>query len=686
MVIEELFNKTVDSLKFDQYIKWAYEKDGIDGFVLALPPIQRGFVWKPYQIQELWDSLLRNMPIGAVLLQKFEEGDKARSLSSESKEVKEEGRGGYFLLDGQQRTLSMSLGRYGSPTHKLWIDFSEDGLNNSKYRLRVTTKYQPFGYSSDGKGRLSVSDRRAAYEYYVNEKKIKEEDFFDKAKPWKANDKDGQYIFEIKDLWNNKNIIEKVPEHIKKRVENFFLDLENLKKRDIPLVLVDRFDIDEGMKDNMTDPLTLLFERISSNGTKLSSEDLLFSMIKQEWPEAHNLVNDLQEKVGSLMKPTDFIMTAFRISILLYNNTQNEKNKITDNPKPNAAYFHRHLKTLLNSEKYGLKTLIQKDGRLIQVFQSFKDTIEYKNDFGIPKVMFPKLDLYLMQVLIYFIIKKDKFEVKKKELVRFIIFWMVNKPKTNVSSKSSKKAIELIDKNRTLQEIYCELTKESEDNGYLFYKIDNYKIQEPKESFLINPGERAIKYFSEEKKEFYHKFSTNIELLLWLQRDYISHNETIEGYNPLAIHDKDSVPYDFDHIVPQSNWLSLSTRGNSLDELKNEQNKKNFANLWIRRSLGNLIGNYRVLDSSTNRSRGDTPLEEEIKKYEFRYNDFCINKEDIEIWQKASPKENQYKWNDERLEAFQYVVEKRTLALYNKIVEDLEFESWNKEKCSKEQN
>jgi hypothetical protein len=128
-------------------------------------------------------------------------------------------------------------------------------------------------------------------------------------------------------------------------------------------------------------------------------------MIKQKWAESHDLVYKLQEKIGSLMKPTDFIMTIFRISILLHN----QKNKaIADNPKPDAKYFHRYLKDLLNEEEYGLKTLIKDDSVFIRAFEKLMKLIEYKKDriFGIPKIMFPYLNLYLLQALIYFIIKR----------------------------------------------------------------------------------------------------------------------------------------------------------------------------------------------------------------------------------------------------------------------------------------
>lgn len=389
-------NQTVDSLTFEEYTKWANKDDIIDGYVLALPPIQRGFVWKPYQIQELWDSLLRGMPIGALLLQEFREAENVMGLGASGREVSGATKKGYFLIDGQQRTLSMLMGIFGTDTHKLWIDFGDDGLNGTKYRLRVTTKYQPFGYPTNGRGSLSVSDKRDAHEYYCDKHNIIEEKLFDKAKPWKAKDTE-KYIYEVKELWDKNcsqfkeclDIGNDINSEIKKRIKSFFVDLNNLKKQWIPLIKVPKYKIDKNIKDDMTDPLTLLFSRISSNGTTLSSKDLLYSMIKQEWPKSHNLVNELQEKVGSLMIPTDFIMTVFRISILL----QNEKNKIiTDEPKPNAKYFHSHLRTLLNTEdNYGLKTLIEDGSIFIKAFSTLIDTIKFDDDNGLPKIMLPKL-------------------------------------------------------------------------------------------------------------------------------------------------------------------------------------------------------------------------------------------------------------------------------------------------------
>ena len=40
--------------------------------------------------------------------------------------------------------------------------------------------------------------------------------------------------------------------------------------------------------------------------------------------------------------------------------------------------------------------------------------------------------------------------------------------------------------------------------------------------------------------------------------------------------------------------------------------------------------------------------------------------------------ENKFEWNGNRVQKIQYVIEKRVLDLYHKIIDDLEFEQWNK--------
>lgn len=68
---------------------------------IQIPEIQRGFVWKPSQIETLADSIYKDYPIGMLTLY-----PPPRELGGKE--------GIYWVLDGQQRLLSLSLIMKGS--------------------------------------------------------------------------------------------------------------------------------------------------------------------------------------------------------------------------------------------------------------------------------------------------------------------------------------------------------------------------------------------------------------------------------------------------------------------------------------------------------------------------------------------------------------------------------------------
>lgn len=72
---------------------------------VTIPAIQRGLVWKPSQVELLWDSILRGFPIGSFMLS---ENDNCT----------------YNLMDGQQRFNAISLGFNKVPNARsiIWID------------------------------------------------------------------------------------------------------------------------------------------------------------------------------------------------------------------------------------------------------------------------------------------------------------------------------------------------------------------------------------------------------------------------------------------------------------------------------------------------------------------------------------------------------------------------------------
>jgi hypothetical protein len=79
---------------------------------LLLPEMQRPFVWKDYQVRDLFDSLYRNYPSGSLLVWDTDELPSVHPLSVGGAD---ESKSALLLLDGQQRLTSLSAILSGRP-------------------------------------------------------------------------------------------------------------------------------------------------------------------------------------------------------------------------------------------------------------------------------------------------------------------------------------------------------------------------------------------------------------------------------------------------------------------------------------------------------------------------------------------------------------------------------------------
>lgn len=173
-------NKRLKPPSLKEIAAWQVLVAGHEGELgdVMLPNLQRGAVWKPYQMEQLWDSLLRGFPIGSFLLAPF---DKSRgnvelrfSQCSKGKEPE------YHLLDGQQRANAIALafldpwedGKVKTfvadkkPPAALWIDLHQPD-DGRQFIFRVVTRSHPWGYKRDKpKERLSASNYRHAIEAF----------------------------------------------------------------------------------------------------------------------------------------------------------------------------------------------------------------------------------------------------------------------------------------------------------------------------------------------------------------------------------------------------------------------------------------------------------------------------------------------------------------------------------------
>lgn len=138
-------------------------------WVAEIPSLQRGAVWKPGQVELLWDSLFRGFPIGAlVLTEKLQNQASRMGKHAENEAWKDASVGRRHLLDGQQRSNAIALGFVDPfkeeaavnaeprtrPAHILWADlcptpslFKEGSTR--QYLFRVTNRAHPWGYDTD---------------------------------------------------------------------------------------------------------------------------------------------------------------------------------------------------------------------------------------------------------------------------------------------------------------------------------------------------------------------------------------------------------------------------------------------------------------------------------------------------------------------------------------------------------
>ena len=86
---------------------------------IALPDIQRPFVWSNARVRDLFDSMYRGFPVGYLLFWSTGAGVGAKQIGTDSKQAAPS----YLIVDGQQRLTSLYAVVKGKPVVRK--DYSE---------------------------------------------------------------------------------------------------------------------------------------------------------------------------------------------------------------------------------------------------------------------------------------------------------------------------------------------------------------------------------------------------------------------------------------------------------------------------------------------------------------------------------------------------------------------------------
>lgn len=197
---------------------------------IAVPEIQRPFVWKPIQVRDLIDSLYMGYPTGYLIISQSPDIKLKNGKTSAGKKI---------MIDGQQRITALMTAIVGTEVTN--SDFS---------RNRIKIAFNPLAPDED-------------------------EEKFKVQTP--AVLKDKKWIADIADIFKSKfssfsfvkNYCSANPEISPEQIEHVIMRLRDIKNRQIGII---------SLNNNLTiDEVTEIFIRINSQGTKLNQADFAMS-------------------------------------------------------------------------------------------------------------------------------------------------------------------------------------------------------------------------------------------------------------------------------------------------------------------------------------------------------------------------------------------------------------------------
>lgn len=267
-----------------------------------LPAIQREYVWTPYQVEMLFDSLLNGYPINSFLFWKIREDRKndwtsydfIRDYDSENPHNTETNLNGvnkdiYLVLDGQQRITSLYIGLRGSYRffYRKW----------RKCKLYLNLLKAP--------GVFNPQER--TYDFYFKEN----------AEPWPVPTP--QLWYEVGRVLSFEDA-EDAKDDIRKELEWLSQEQQDCAKRIIGRLhgrlnssnIINYYE----ETSNDYDKVLEIFVRTNTGGKKLEYSDILLSTATAKWKnlnareEINNFTDEIDKIGNGYSFGKDFVMKA----------------------------------------------------------------------------------------------------------------------------------------------------------------------------------------------------------------------------------------------------------------------------------------------------------------------------------------------------------------------------------------
>ncbi len=468
----------VKVVHLQDWVQWASGKK-IAARRVVLPMIQRGSVWPPYKLLDLWDTLLRGMPVGAMMAAESKPDDLVRALGEAG--THQSNAGDIDLIDGQQRTLAMLAGwpdGLKNPTRPIsvWVDLIDTPQGEYRFRLWATTKSQPYGYArvtigGQALGKLDRRDLRLANATWENVVDVRTLWSASDFMPWGAKfalpltdliaHKGGLQILLVARLSAYKQALEEkiqklnaladqkdkerlaISDHFSGKLRLLPSEAELIRcvpaleaavdsvlACQFPVIHVRRGSFEDqlpGHAEGVIDPpLAVLFKRVGSGGEPLSNADYVYSVIKYYDPRVHDTVEALleNESVSAIYTPTTLVMSAVRLTML---SMSGETTKIADSAKLDKADFALLVR---NNPEFiqRFHADIQPKGIFASRLKAVLEKMSYSDpNFtnGLPKHALSLISIPLLEVILaWHLLKRpseDAMEKSRLSMVRFAL-------------------------------------------------------------------------------------------------------------------------------------------------------------------------------------------------------------------------------------------------------------------------
>jgi len=235
----------------------------------VLPVIQRPLVWTEDKMELLFDTLLKGDSFGGVMVIEEEKNSKPlfnyRPFTKDgdiisSRQIDNLSQLQNFVIDGQQRLQSFYIGLKGSINGKvLYFDLYSDFNSEFEFKFENDCNKLP-------KQSKENVDRKIPEHFWYSAKGLLE-----KLKST------GKYKQIVKDIIASHTIVdEDKKEHIEENILAFYENVINAETLGVSKVVINKYLPELENRQRIVE----LFRRLNDGGTKLSSFDLVASILK----------------------------------------------------------------------------------------------------------------------------------------------------------------------------------------------------------------------------------------------------------------------------------------------------------------------------------------------------------------------------------------------------------------------